>query len=59
MLEKGLEGGEPYKQIAALDAILQIDPDKGLAFAELTNENVDVRRNRVLNAWKNFNFNCI
>lgn len=49
-LEEGLKGGEHYNQIAALDAILQIEPEAGLssAIAELKDENVEVRRNAVI-----------
>ena len=50
VLAEQLKGGERYNQIAALSAILQIDPDIGLnhAINELQDENVDVRRNAVI-----------
>jgi len=49
-LALGLEGGERYNQISALNAILEIDPDAGLSYAiaELQDENVEVRRNAVI-----------
>jgi len=50
VLEEGLLRGERYNQIAALDAILNIDPETGLSYAiaELQDENVEVRRNAVI-----------
>ncbi|MDF1575924.1 MAG: HEAT repeat domain-containing protein [Bacteroidales bacterium] len=50
VLLEGLNGGEHYNQIAALDAIVQIDPGIGLtqAIGELQDEHVDVRRNAVI-----------
>jgi protein-S-isoprenylcysteine O-methyltransferase Ste14 len=50
VLAEVLEGGESFSQIAALNAILEMDPDAGLsyAFSELEDENVDVRRNAVI-----------
>ncbi|MCK4879309.1 MAG: HEAT repeat domain-containing protein [Bacteroidales bacterium] len=49
-LAKGLDGGEHYNQISALNAIMQIDPDAGIshAISELKDENVHVRRNAVI-----------
>jgi HEAT repeat protein len=48
-LVEGLEGEEWFNQIAALDAILTIDPEKGVMFAirELQDEDVHVRQNAV------------
>jgi HEAT repeat protein len=50
VLAEGLEDGAFYNQIAALDAIMKIDPGSGLTYAisELKDENVDVRRNAVI-----------
>jgi HEAT repeat protein len=50
VLEDGLKGGERYNQIAALSAILRIDPDIGLSFAiaELQDDNEEIRRNAVI-----------
>ncbi len=50
VLAEGLEGGERYNQVAALNAILDIDADIGLSYAiaELQDENVEVRRNAVI-----------
>jgi protein-S-isoprenylcysteine O-methyltransferase Ste14 len=50
VLAEGLKEGEFYNQIAALNAIMEIDPHQGLpyAFSELEDENVDVRRNAVI-----------
>ncbi len=49
-LAKGLDGGEHYNQVSALNAIMEIDPVKGLSYAsaELKDENVSVRRNAVI-----------
>jgi len=49
-LVEALRGGENYKQISALDAIMRIDPVEGLAYAitELRDEKVEVRRNAVI-----------
>jgi len=45
-----LKSGEHYNQIAALNAILEIDAGIGLSYAiaELSDENVEVRRNAVI-----------
>ena len=50
VLAEGLVGGEFYNQISALNAILEIDANIGLshAIAELSDENVEVRRNAVI-----------
>jgi len=50
LLQGELVGRERYNQIAALDAILSIDPEIGLSSAidELQDENVEVRRNAVI-----------
>ncbi len=50
LLAEGLEGGEHYTQISALNAILEIDPEAGLnwAFKELQDEKAEVRRNAVI-----------
>lgn len=50
VLAEGLKSGEHYNQIAALNAILEIDACIGLfyAIAELSDENVEVRRNAVI-----------
>ena len=50
VLAEGLQGGEYYNQISALNAILEIDSDIGLSYAisELQDENVEVRRNAVI-----------
>jgi protein-S-isoprenylcysteine O-methyltransferase Ste14 len=50
LLVEELTGAERYNQIAALSAILQIDPGIGLRHAinELQDENVEVRRNAVI-----------
>jgi len=50
VLQEGLKDGEGYNQIAALDAILHIDPETGLscAIGELKDEHVQVRRNAVI-----------
>lgn len=50
VLAEGLEGGAHYNQVAALNAILDIDPDIGLSYAisELQDENIEVRRNAVI-----------
>ncbi|MEA3461227.1 MAG: HEAT repeat domain-containing protein, partial [Bacteroidota bacterium] len=50
VLAQGLEGGEHYNQISALNALLEIDADVGLSYAisELQDENVEVRRNAVI-----------
>ncbi len=50
VLAAGLEGGEHYVQISALNAILEIDPEVGLnwAFKELLDEKAEVRRNAVI-----------
>jgi HEAT repeat protein len=49
-LARGLDGGEHYNQVSALNAILQIDADTGLGYAlsELDDDNVSVRRNAVI-----------
>lgn len=54
VLALGLERGEHYEQISALQAIMEIDPRKGLsyAFAELNDANVQVRRNAVITCIK-------
>ena len=50
VLAEGLKSGEHYNQIAALNAILEIDACIGLSYAiaELSDENVEVRRNAVI-----------
>ncbi len=50
VLAEGLKSGEHYNQIADLNAILEIDACIGLfyAIAELSDENVEVRRNAVI-----------
>ena len=50
VLEEALQDGAWYTQIAALDAIMKIDPETGLscAIAELQDEQVQVRRNAVM-----------
>lgn len=50
VLAEGLKSGEHYNQIAALNAILEIDAGIGLSYAiaELSDENVEVRRNAVI-----------
>ncbi len=50
ILAEGLEVGEHYTQISALNAILEIDPDVGLscAFKELQDEKAEVRRYAVI-----------
>jgi HEAT repeat protein len=54
VLAMGLEGGEFYNQIAALNAIMQIDPNEGLshAYTELNDTNMEVRRNAVITCIK-------
>jgi protein-S-isoprenylcysteine O-methyltransferase Ste14 len=54
VLVRGLDGGAHYNQIAALDAIMAIDPRQGLSyvFEELNDENEEVRRNAVINCIK-------
>jgi len=50
VLAEGLKGGAHYNQIAALNAIVEIDPDAGLSYAisEFEDEHVEVRRNAVI-----------
>lgn len=50
VLAEGLKSGEHYNQIAALNAIRDIEPKAGLshAIAELKDEHVEVRRNAVI-----------
>jgi protein-S-isoprenylcysteine O-methyltransferase Ste14 len=50
VLAEGLKSGEHYNQVAALNAILDIDPETGLSYAiaELQDEEVKVRRNAVI-----------
>ena len=50
VLAEGLKGGEYYNQIAALNAILEIDAGIGLSYAiaELSDKHVEVRRNAVI-----------
>jgi protein-S-isoprenylcysteine O-methyltransferase Ste14 len=49
-LTRGLEDGPNYNQIAALGALMEIDPQTGLthAFSELNDPDVEVRRNAVI-----------
>jgi protein-S-isoprenylcysteine O-methyltransferase Ste14 len=50
VLAEGLKEGAHYNQVAALDAIMRIDPRKGLphAFSELNDPQVEIRRNAVI-----------
>jgi hypothetical protein len=50
VLAEGLAEGKYYNQISALNAILEIDAGIGLSYAitELSDENVEVRRNAVI-----------
>jgi protein-S-isoprenylcysteine O-methyltransferase Ste14 len=61
ILVKGLDGGERYNQTAALDAIMRIDPGEGLkhAYAELNDNNVEVRRHAVITCIKTGNPDAI
>jgi protein-S-isoprenylcysteine O-methyltransferase Ste14 len=54
VLARGLDGGERYNQVSALDAIMAIDPLEGLkyAYAELNDADVEVRRNAVITCIK-------
>jgi protein-S-isoprenylcysteine O-methyltransferase Ste14 len=54
VLAKGLEGGEHFDQVSALDAIMQINPQEGLSYvlSELNDAKVEVRRNAVITCIK-------
>ena len=54
VLAQGLKEGAHYNQVAALDAIMRIDPQKGLpyVFDELNDPQVEIRRNAVITCIK-------
>jgi hypothetical protein len=57
VLAEGLKDGAHYNQVAALDAIMHIDPREGLsyAFSELNDPQVEIRRNAVITCIKTGN----